>query len=153
MARNLIQAGHTLTVYNRARSRAEALQGAGAKVTETPADATAHADALITMLADDHAVEAVIAGAGGVLQALPQSAIHVGMSTSNVALSRRLAAAHQEKEAVLCFCLRIRAAGCCRCRQAVHFVFDAAEELSRLERWLEKVKHRCPALKTTRIPP
>jgi 3-hydroxyisobutyrate dehydrogenase-like beta-hydroxyacid dehydrogenase len=98
IARNLIQAGHTLTVYNRTRSRAEALQAAGAKVAETPAEAAAHADALITMLADDHAVEAVIAGAGGVLQALPQGAIHIGMSTISVALSHRLAAAHQEKK-------------------------------------------------------
>ncbi len=98
IARNLIQAGHTLTVYNRTRNRAEALQAAGAKVAETPAEAAAHADALITMLADDHAVEAVIAGAGGVLQALPQGAIHIGMSTISVALSHRLAAAHQEKK-------------------------------------------------------
>lgn len=98
MARNLIKAGHALVVYNRTRNRAEALQAAGAKVAETPAEAASQADALITMLADDHAVEAVIDGAGSVLQALPQGAIHIGMSTISVALSRRLAAAHQEKK-------------------------------------------------------
>ena len=39
MARNLIKAGHTLTVYNRTRSRAEALEPLGAKVAGTPAEA------------------------------------------------------------------------------------------------------------------
>jgi len=98
MARNLIKAGHTLMVYNRTRDRAEALHAAGAKVAETPAEAASHADVLITMLADDRAVEAVIAGAEGVLQALPQGAVHIGMSTISVTLSRRLAGAHQEKK-------------------------------------------------------
>jgi len=97
MARNLIKAGHELIVYNRTRNRAEPLQSAGAKVAESPAEAASNAQALITMLADDRAVEAVIDEAGGVLQALPQGAVHIGMSTISVALSRRLAAVHLEK--------------------------------------------------------
>lgn len=98
MARNLIKAGHTLTVYNRTKSRVEALRDAGAKVAGTPAEAASSADAVITMLADDNAVEAVISGAEGILQALPQGAVHIGMSTISVALSRRLAEAHQGKK-------------------------------------------------------
>ncbi len=98
MARNLIKAGHTLSVYNRTRSRAEVLKEFGAKVTDTPAAAAANAEAVITMLADDHAVEGVVTGDKGILQALPQGAIHVGMSTISVALSRRLAEAHQERK-------------------------------------------------------
>jgi len=43
MARNLIKAGHALTVYNRARSRAEALHDAGAKIADTPAEAASNA--------------------------------------------------------------------------------------------------------------
>lgn len=60
IARNLIEAGHILTVYNRTRSRAEQLQTAGATVADTPSAAALEAQALITMLADDHAVEAVM---------------------------------------------------------------------------------------------
>ena len=36
MARNLIKAGHALTVYNRTRSRAEVLRSLGARIAETP---------------------------------------------------------------------------------------------------------------------
>src|SRR6185369_7646405 len=48
IARNLIRAGHTLTVYNRTRSRAEALESFGAKIAATPAEAAANGEALIT---------------------------------------------------------------------------------------------------------
>ena len=56
MALNLIKAGHELAVYNRTRSRAEELQPLGATVAATPGEAAARVEALITMLADDHAV-------------------------------------------------------------------------------------------------
>jgi 3-hydroxyisobutyrate dehydrogenase-like beta-hydroxyacid dehydrogenase len=94
MAANLIKAGHTLTVYNRTRSRAEELKAAGARIAGTPGEAAAGAEVAITMLADDHALEAVVFEKGGVLDSLPPNAIHVSMSTISVAMSRRLAAAH-----------------------------------------------------------
>src|SRR5437016_5375073 len=97
MARNLIKAGHTLTVYNRTRSRAEALQAEGAKVANTPVEAAANAEALITMLADDAVLQAVMFAPGNAIQALRASAVHISMSTISVALSRRLVEAHREK--------------------------------------------------------
>jgi 3-hydroxyisobutyrate dehydrogenase-like beta-hydroxyacid dehydrogenase len=97
MARNLIKAGHTLTVYNQTRSRAEELQSLGATVARTPGDAASGAEALITMVADDRAVEDVIFGQGNVIGSLPAGAVHISMSTMGVALSRRLVAAHREK--------------------------------------------------------
>src|ERR1700716_3657703 len=93
MARNLLKAGHRLTVYNRTRSKAEALAREGAQVAERVADAC-RADVLITMLSDDAAVEGVVFGDGGALYALGRNAIHISMSTISVALSDRLAAAH-----------------------------------------------------------
>lgn len=96
MARNLIRAGHSVTLYNRTRSRAEALRPDGATVAATAADAVSAAEAVITMLSDDAALEDVIFGAGGVLQAMPAGSVHVSASTISVALSRRLAAAHQQ---------------------------------------------------------
>ena len=98
MARNLIHAGHTLTVYNRTRSRAEELRSIGASIAETPSAAAAEAEALITMLADDRALEEVIFRPGNALDAVPSSAAHISMSTISVALSRRLAKAHREKQ-------------------------------------------------------
>ena len=97
MARNLIKAGHSLVVYNRTRSRAEELQPLGATIAKTPGEAGSSVEAVITMLADDHAVEAVVFGPGNVLESLPAGATHISMSTISVALSKRLAAAHEEK--------------------------------------------------------
>jgi 3-hydroxyisobutyrate dehydrogenase-like beta-hydroxyacid dehydrogenase len=97
MARNLIKAGHALVLYNRTRSRAEELQPLGATVAGTPGGA-AGVEALITMLADDRAVEDAMFGPGQAIQALPAGALHIGMSTISVALSRRLAEAHRERQ-------------------------------------------------------
>ena len=98
IARNLIKAGHTLTVYNRTRSRAEPFASLGATIAEAPSEAAVDAEVLITMLADDAAVEAVIFAPGNAIQALPADAVHVSMSTISVELSRRLAEAHREKK-------------------------------------------------------
>ena len=56
MARNLIKAGHALTVYNRTAARAEPFRSLGATVATTPRDAASSVDVLITMLADDTAL-------------------------------------------------------------------------------------------------
>jgi len=97
MARNLIEAGHALTVYNRTRSRAEEFQPLGARVADTPGEVASDAETVITMLADDRALEDVIFGPGKVLESLAAGAVHISMSTISLALSRRLLAAHREK--------------------------------------------------------
>jgi len=97
IARNLIKGGHTLTVYNRTRSRAESFLSLGAKIAETPREAASNAEALITMLADDSAVEGVMFGTGNAMEALPSGAVHISMSTISVSLSRRLAEAYSGK--------------------------------------------------------
>ena len=98
IAANLLKAGHNVTVYNRTRSRAEALQSLGAVVANTPGEAVSETEVVLTMLADDRAVEAVVFGKGNILDSLRAEAIHISMSTISVALSGRLALAHQEKK-------------------------------------------------------
>jgi 3-hydroxyisobutyrate dehydrogenase-like beta-hydroxyacid dehydrogenase len=98
IARNLIKAGHSLTVYNRTRSRAEEFASSGARVAETPTGAATDVEALITMLADDQAVEDVIFSPGNAIEALPVGSIHISMSTISVLLSRRLAEAHSARQ-------------------------------------------------------
>jgi len=97
MARNLIKAGHTLVVFNRTRSRAQELAQLGVSVAANPGEAAASAEVLITMLADDRALEDAILGPGRALQSLPAGSVHVSMSTISVAMSRRLQAAHRER--------------------------------------------------------
>jgi 3-hydroxyisobutyrate dehydrogenase-like beta-hydroxyacid dehydrogenase len=93
MALNLLKAGHRVTVYNRTRGKAEALARQGAQVADRVADAC-RGDVVITMMADDAAVEHVVFSDGGVLSALRRDATHLSMSTISVALCDRLAEAH-----------------------------------------------------------
>lgn len=95
MARNLLQAGHTLTVFNRTRARADQLATLHPTVADTAAAAARGADVLMTMLADDAAVEEVILGPEGALTALPRGAIHLSMSTISPQLARTLAERHE----------------------------------------------------------
>jgi len=93
MARNLLKAGHEVTVYNRTRARAEEFAREGAKVAASPAE-TASAEVIITMLADDRALEEVLLGHGDLMAKLGPEQIHVSMSTISIELSRNLVEAH-----------------------------------------------------------
>ena len=95
MAANLLRAGHTLTAYNRSFDKVEALADLGALPARTVADAC-RGDVVVSMLANDDAVEAMTFGADGVLANLPDGAVHVSCSTISVALAERLSAAHAE---------------------------------------------------------
>jgi 3-hydroxyisobutyrate dehydrogenase-like beta-hydroxyacid dehydrogenase len=92
IARHLLRAGHELTVYNRTRSKAEAL-ASGAKVASSVAEVCA-AEIVISMLADDCAVEQTTLGEGGILNTLARGGVHLSLSTISTALSRRVTAAH-----------------------------------------------------------
>jgi len=93
IARNVLKTQRTITVYNRTASRAALLRSEGAEVAASVA-AASRADVVMTMLADDAAVEATVFGDDGMLHALPAGGVHVSLSTISTALSRRLAEAH-----------------------------------------------------------
>ncbi len=97
MARNLLRAGHELSMYNRSRDKAEALAGDGARVAESPADASQDAEAVFTMLSDDHAVSEVVFGDQGIASGLKKGATHISSSTISVAFARRLQQEHSKK--------------------------------------------------------
>ncbi|GGB19275.1 3-hydroxyisobutyrate dehydrogenase [Sphingomonas metalli] len=88
MAANLVRAGHEVTVWNRSPGKADDLVSLGATLAKRPVDA-AGGEVVLSMLADDAAVEAVVYGAGGIAGA---PALHVGHSTIGIALADRLAA-------------------------------------------------------------
>jgi len=93
IAKTLLRAGHRLTVYNRTPSRAEALRADGAIVATSVSEAC-RSGMVLTMVADDAALEGLIFSEGGILASLPRGALHVSLSTISVALSDRLAAEH-----------------------------------------------------------
>ena len=91
MARNLLRAGHPLTVHTRTRARAAGLLADGAAWADSPAALAAAVDAVVTMLPDTPAVEAVMAGPDGVLAGARAELLAIDMSTIDPAAARALA--------------------------------------------------------------
>jgi len=92
MARQLLEAGFHVTVWNRSKDKAASLASAGAYVAETPADAVAQADVAIGMLSSDDASRAVWLD-GGALTAMRPGSILIEASTLTIDWVRELAAA------------------------------------------------------------
>lgn len=90
MSRNLLQAGHDLTVWNRSTSKAEPLVSKGAILAKSPADAVADAEFVITMLADGFATGEILKDPS-VQAALKPGAIWIEMSSGKPEHSREQA--------------------------------------------------------------
>jgi 3-hydroxyisobutyrate dehydrogenase len=92
MASKLLDAGFSLTVYNRTAAKAQPLVDRGARLAPTPAAAATGADILIAMLADDAASREVWTGNDGALAAVVPGAILIESSTVSPAWIAELAA-------------------------------------------------------------
>ena len=97
IAANLIRAGHDVAVWNRSHAKALPLVEAGATLGVTPKDAVAGRDTVLTMLADDAALDAVLSGEQGILAGLKPGALHISMSTISVATADSVAVRHAER--------------------------------------------------------
>ena len=75
MARNLLRAGHQVTVYNRTHRKASPLAAEGAGVAGSLKEAAQDAEVVITMLADDRALHEVVFSDDGILRSLKSGAI------------------------------------------------------------------------------
>ena len=95
MVSSLLRNGHQVRVWNRSAAKAQPLVDAGATQAQSPAEA-ARAGVVITMVADDAALQAVLEGADGILGALPAGGLHISMSTISLALAERLTELHAE---------------------------------------------------------
>jgi 3-hydroxyisobutyrate dehydrogenase-like beta-hydroxyacid dehydrogenase len=90
---NLIRAGYKPRVWNRSRAPVDALARLGARPVATAREAFS-GDAVISMLADDDAVHAVI---DGLIDGAPKGLVHVNMATISVALAHDLAERHRAR--------------------------------------------------------
>jgi 3-hydroxyisobutyrate dehydrogenase-like beta-hydroxyacid dehydrogenase len=101
MGMNLLKAGHSLTVWNRTASRAQELVAAGATLANSPREAAAASDILLTIVSDPPALEEVLWGHegknDGALAGLRPGSIYIDSSTVAPALTRRVAAACSER--------------------------------------------------------
>ncbi len=91
MAINLVKAGYSVTAFNRTRTKAETLERAGARIARSPAEAAREADLVFTIVSDTGAMEEVVCGSGGVLEAVRAGAILIDSSTISPVVSRKLA--------------------------------------------------------------
>lgn len=85
MVRNLVRAGHAVTVYNRTRAKAADL---GLPVADSPAALASGVDVVITMVSDDASQEAVLFGKDGLAEGLAPGKIVINMGTISPEASR-----------------------------------------------------------------
>ena len=91
MAKRLLDAGHSVTGYNRTRSKAQWLLDAGMSWADSPRAVAAATEITFSMIANTQALEAVTGGADGILAGLSAGKIYVDMSTVSPAAVRDLA--------------------------------------------------------------
>jgi 3-hydroxyisobutyrate dehydrogenase-like beta-hydroxyacid dehydrogenase len=100
MAENLLAAGYKLIVYNRTASKAEPLVAKGARRAERASDVAEPGGIVVSMLADDAALEALVIGEALADRLAPEG-IHISMSTVSPALTRELSAFHAARGSVM----------------------------------------------------
>jgi len=91
MARNLLRAGHAVTVYGRTHARVDPLVAAGATPADSPAAVARAVEAVVTMLPDAPDVDAVLCGPAGVLSGAAPGVLAIDMSTIAPAAARSFA--------------------------------------------------------------
>ena len=93
MGANLLKSGFPLIVWNRTASRADSLVKDGAKLAANPREVASQVDVLITIVSDPPALEEVLWGKDGALDALRRGSIYIDSSTVSPDLERRVAKA------------------------------------------------------------
>src|ERR1700688_3957551 len=81
IAARLIEVGHQVTVWNRTAAKTKPLADAGAKVAATPTDVANACEAVITILTDGAAIDAVYNGPSGLLSGNAKGKLFIEMST------------------------------------------------------------------------
>ena len=92
MAERLLDGGARLIIWNRSPDKAGALLAGGAVQASSPADVAAQAEAIIVIVRDDQAMEAVYAGAGGLCSASLAGRVVIDMTTATVGAMTSMAA-------------------------------------------------------------
>src|ERR1700680_819180 len=99
MVNRLLSKGHTVTGYNRTRSKAQWLIDKGMKWADSPRAVSAAADVTFAMVTNSAAITSITEGPDGILAGLSAGKIFVDISTVSPSVSRALAAKVREKGA------------------------------------------------------
>jgi 3-hydroxyisobutyrate dehydrogenase len=98
MAKHLLAAGHSLTVWNRSRPGIEELVAAGAAEGESPADVAGKSEVVFTMVGDSPDVDAVAFGPDGIFEGASQGLVHIDTTTMSPSVTRSIAERYAEKD-------------------------------------------------------
>jgi 3-hydroxyisobutyrate dehydrogenase len=91
MSQRLINAGFSVTVYNRSKAKEEALQLMGATVASSPRLLIEQVDVIIIMVTDDQAIREIFTGENGLLSSKERSGkIIINMSTVSPGISKEM---------------------------------------------------------------
>ncbi len=101
IAANIAAAGFPLTVWNRTASKAQPLVEKGARIAASPREVARAGGVVITMVADDAALESLVLGDAALAKQIAPGGIHLSMSTVAPATIRKLAEAHREAGSIL----------------------------------------------------
>ena len=99
MVNRLLGKGHTVTGYNRTRSKAQWLIDKGMKWEDSPRAVAAASDFTLAMVTNAAAISAITEGSDGMLAGLGPGKIFLDMSTVSPSVSRALAAKVRERGA------------------------------------------------------
>jgi 3-hydroxyisobutyrate dehydrogenase-like beta-hydroxyacid dehydrogenase len=94
IASNLIKAGYGLRVYNRTAAKAAPLVEKGATLAANPSDVAHTGGIVLTMVADDKALEELCLAPGSFVEKLGAGGIHISISTIAPTTAERLAGHH-----------------------------------------------------------
>jgi 3-hydroxyisobutyrate dehydrogenase len=91
MAQSLLRAGIAVTGFDVSAQRLEQLTAAGGRAAQSPAEAAAGAQAVISVVVNGAQTEAVLFGPEGVASVMPDGAVFISSATMDPAVARRLA--------------------------------------------------------------
>ncbi len=97
MCAHLMDRGYSLRVFNRTKSKADALIAKGAVWCDSPAEAARGCDVIFTIVGYPSDVESVILGDKGVLETAPSGSVIVDLTTSEPSLAVKIAEAAESK--------------------------------------------------------
>jgi 3-hydroxyisobutyrate dehydrogenase-like beta-hydroxyacid dehydrogenase len=99
MANRFLEKGHTVTGYNRTRSKAQWLIDKGMKWADSPRAVAESVDVVLSMVTNSAALAQIADGPNGIIEGLGSGKVWVDMSTASPAVSRGFAARAREKGA------------------------------------------------------
>jgi len=142
IAQRLMSLGHHVTVWNRTAGKTRELVAGGARVAETPAALAAGTDAIITILTDAAAIDAVYFGAQGLLSGDCTATLFIEMSTVRPETQAALAPKVKQKGAAIVECPVSGTVGPAREGQLVGFAGGEAADVARARPLLDQICRR-----------